>query len=1113
MPEAQRAALKKEKPPPSPSEDTSNPDLAPHQTEAPPFGYPGFASWALIVAMLCALPLLLTAFGVDFSTTNFSTANITMDPQSAQPQENLPPNVLALQALRGTLSHTLLEWSSVCAALFLTVLCFTRYQTSNDTSLAVIGTALFCTGVMDAFHSFAADQLIQSASAHAVFIPYSWALSRISQGALILTAVGMYALLPSKSNVLNNPRVVWVLVPAFALFTMLIIKASYKAENLPTVLFPNAFIQRPFDLYSLLPFLVCATLIFPLYVKKYPSYFAFSLWLSAIPQLAVGLYMTYGSTQSHDNAFNIAHGLKIVAYLIPMAGLIIERIAEHEQQVELKEKLLINTKTLLEKQRDFESAQYQMSATADFAESLNKIDAQDTYQTAIETLSKNLQLPFAALYLDNPQQGFHCQFVTNLDSEHIAADEIENSGFPLKVFREAKPLTLAGPFDDEQLVIRFGIGRIKLCAITGWPIIFQGNCIGVLVVGHITQTTEQQLIYINASLDQLGVRIYSFSLDEQRKELFKDLEKKSIESERASKEAMRANQVKTEFLANMSHELRTPMNSIIGFNKRLLNGLKDSISPRNYDALITVDRNARLLLGLINDILDLSKIEAGRMELSFSEINMGGLVQQVLNNMSSLLDRKDIELKVRIHTPHLTMKGDVIKIQQILNNLVSNAAKYTEHGYISVGLKKAEHPKLGTCVLLSVADTGVGISEENQHKLFQKFTQFDSLLAKKVQGTGLGLSITAEFIRMHNGLLEIISEPNKGSEFLVFLPTNCAQPSTTNEEKPPPPLPYGQTLPGQHHEKGMTLLCIDDDDNTAHFLQDIIQQKGAQVAVIRSQQDLLDQTGTAPADLICIELESCDIKSLLRVERIKSEAQIAHVPMIIIAKKDNANRFIKNGAIQLIPQHLIATQLEKAIKMRTKENKLNDILIIAKKGPSASSIATLTQTTENNYFNVETEAPALEIIQRSAPDIIVLDATSTALDHFSFLEQLFNHEEWSTIPIILLTQQNLSSTQVKFFNLHAKEIISSGKYSAQLVARAFLNHLSSFKTDSQLPGGAVSNPKKDHAIDANNTNTVPHDTHKSLNANGSESDHKNGPHSEASNDENSNDNLNKRGAI
>lgn len=1060
--------------------------------------YKDVASWGLALAILCAFPLLLIALGIDVSTSSAALSNTALDSNSAQ-----SPNALALQPLREILSHTILEWTAVCAALFLSMLCFTRYQISGDTSFAIIGTALFCAGMMDIFHSLAADRFIQSASAQSNFVHYSWALSRLTQGVFILIAVGIYALLPTSSKLLSAPRATWILVPSFAVTTYLIISNASSTENLPVALYSNAFTLRPFDLYSLVPFLICGFILFPLYAKKYPSYFAYSLWLSAIPQIAVGLYMAYGSSQLHGNAFNIAHTLKIVAYLVPIAGLTIERIFEHGQQIVLKENLLIKTKTLLEKQREFESAQYQMAATADFAESLNKIDAQDTYQTAIETLSRNLQLPFAALYLESPQQGFHCQFVTNLDSEHIAADEIESSGFPLKVFREAKSLTLAGPFDDEQLVIRFGIGKIKLCAITGWPIMFQGGAIGVLVVGHISQTTEQQLIYINASLDQLGVRIYSFSLDEQRKELFSNLQKKSLESEKATLEATRANQVKSEFLANMSHELRTPMNSIIGFNKRLIKNLKGEILPRNYDALTTVDRNAQILLGLIDDILDLAKIEAGKMELSLSEVNLDNLIKQVISNTNSLLDKKDIEIKFNITDSQFRIQADSMKVQQILNNLISNAAKYTEEGHINISVSEGKHPKIGPCAKISIADTGIGISEENQKKLFQKFTQFDNAPSNKLQGTGLGLNITAEFIRMHKGTVEITSQPGIGSEFVVFLPigdvqtltgestttdsstdstnttdtstsnTNTSNTNTNHKETKKPPLTPAQMPLKRHHKQGLTVLCIDDGDNTAEFLRDIIQNTDVQVAVVKNQQNLLDLPARKLPDLICIDLESCNIKSLLRVERIKSEANIARIPMIVIAKKDNFSRYIKKAAVQLIPQHLIAVQLTKAISMRATET-LKNILIVTKGSTTPPSLIDLKTSFDVKCHYTNNQATAIETLEKTPQDIIVMDFTSPSRDQYTLLEKLFAHEDWSMIPMLLLTPQTLSDSQMEFLYRYAKGIVTSGKYSAQLFTRSFLQHKKTHPSDRQSNDGlndkaSNSNASNDASNDASNS--------------------------------------------
>jgi signal transduction histidine kinase len=241
-------------------------------------------------------------------------------------------------------------------------------------------------------------------------------------------------------------------------------------------------------------------------------------------------------------------------------------------------------------------------------------------------------------------------------------------------------------------------------------------------------------------------------------QLFREIEEKGRELESA-------NQHKSEFLANMSHELRTPLNAILGYTELILDDIYGAVPEKIQEVLARLEKNGRHLLNLINDVLDLSKIEAGRLSLSLNEYSMEEVLKMVSNSVEALLAEKDLELKVEVPKDLVIGKGDEQRIAQVMLNLVGNAIKFTDEGEVKVEVNVANET-----FLVSVHDTGPGITEADQQKIFDEFRQADGSSTRKKGGTGLGLSISKKIINMHGGRIWVESTLGRGSIFHFTLP-------------------------------------------------------------------------------------------------------------------------------------------------------------------------------------------------------------------------------------------------------------------------------------------------------------------------------------------------------
>src|SRR5881394_2616681 len=295
-------------------------------------------------------------------------------------------------------------------------------------------------------------------------------------------------------------------------------------------------------------------------------------------------------------------------------------------------------------------------------------------------------------------------------------------------------------------------------------------------------------------------------IEEHEKEI-QEVNEQLVQSEQR---ARAATQAKSHFLANMSHELRTPLNAIIGYSEMLQEEAQDSGQESFIPDLKKINRSGRHLLDLINDVLDLSKIEAGKMELYLETFDIPNLLEDISTTVQLLVQKNSNVLEVRCPANLGAMRADMTKVRQSLFNLLSNASKFTKNGKINLEAARELSPTKSDWIVFRVSDTGIGMTPEQQDRVFEAFSQADASTARDFGGTGLGLTITKTFCRMMGGDVALTSEPGKGTTFIIRLPTEVCEPDAESTGASEPIVALNMD--------GKPVLVIDDDADTRQVL-------------------------------------------------------------------------------------------------------------------------------------------------------------------------------------------------------------------------------------------------------------------------------------------------------
>ncbi len=546
--------------------------------------------------------------------------------------------------------------------------------------------------------------------------------------------------------------------------------------------------------------------------------------------------------------------------------------------------------------------------------------------------------------------------------------------------------------------------------------------------------SQAQLESQQAELEQTNSQLEEQTqlLEHQKDELSKAQE---VLTERAA-ELERANQYKSEFLANMSHELRTPLNSSLILAKILADNRTGNLTAEQIKYAQTISSAGNDLLAIINDILDLSKIEAGKVELAPELVVVARILDELSRTFQPVAQNKGLGFKIELApgTP-AQLETDPQRVGQILKNLVSNALKFTEAGVVTVRVFAGAHNTL----CFDVIDTGIGISEHQREIIFDAFRQADGSTHRKYGGTGLGLTISRDLSRLLGGDISVMSTPGTGSTFTLTLPLSYRPPAETPASPLAPapaavplrqvPRPAPQRLVEDDAERiqgdSRLILIVEDDPPFATILRDLAHELGFQCIVAHTANDALAAVATYRPKAILLDMNLPDYSGLGVLDQLKRNPQMRHIPVHVVSVADYSQEALAMGAVGYAMKPVNREQLAEALqKLESKFSPgVRNVLVVEDDERQRESIRQLLQNEDVQIAAVRTAADALSRIRQTTFDCMVMDLNLPDFSGYELLQKMAEAEDVAFPPVIVYTGRSLTAEEEQRLRRFSKSII------------------------------------------------------------------------------------------
>lgn len=497
------------------------------------------------------------------------------------------------------------------------------------------------------------------------------------------------------------------------------------------------------------------------------------------------------------------------------------------------------------------------------------------------------------------------------------------------------------------------------------------------------------------------------------------LEESNSNLEQANLELVEASQLKSQFLANMSHELRTPLNAIIGFSRIVLRKTKDLLPERQAKNLKMVHESGQHLLEMVNDLLDIERIEAGMLNVSVSEVDAAEMVRDVAARLRPTASDKNLTVAGEVDVKYLRLMTDPVRLRQILDNLVNNAIKYSDDGHIV--LRASIHPseEAPEEVRFAIKDEGKGIPADQLAVIFDPFHQVDGTSTRAEGGVGLGLHLVRRLAEILDGMVSVTSTLGEGSTFTLTLPADKlieGEELETSDASSDAPEPMGE---------GPLLLVVEDDAKALELLQNELAGHGFRVHAARTGADGLEKAAALHPDAILLDMILPDVDGWTVLKRLRASPTTAAIPVVVTSSLDEEVKAMDLGVVSWLTKPVAAEVLGELLRTMG-VGKNDDVLVVEDDAPTRSLVL---QGLHGLGLSVRTAADgpsAIEAIDDRLPRILVLDLMLPHIDGFDVLAHLRERPNGDTVPVVVYTAKDLSAEERKRLNGGVVEVIGKG---------------------------------------------------------------------------------------
>ncbi|NOY27016.1 MAG: PAS domain S-box protein [Oligoflexia bacterium] len=586
-----------------------------------------------------------------------------------------------------------------------------------------------------------------------------------------------------------------------------------------------------------------------------------------------------------------------------------------------------------------------------------------------------------------------------------------------------KPTFIDAPLDS-PFSLDTGVGILGAATLFALPLVHREKLVGVIAGAAQSRLSARERSWLSQVADQVAVGLYSLHQYKALQELATQLNQRSRRIEAQNRDLARASQLKSAFLASMSHELRTPLNAIIGFSEVLKDGLLGPLEPDQLDYIGEIFQSGHHLLALINDILDLSKIEAGKMELDLQTVDLPSAVNNALTVMKERADRGGITMSQSIAPGLASITADDRKLHQILLNLLSNAVKFTPRGgtvHVEITGDQAE-------IELSVVDSGIGIAKADLPRLFRAFEQLDAGIARKYEGTGLGLAMIKRLAELHGGTVGVQSEVGKGSRFWVRLPRQApgSRPSTQSD----------QTLDPSAEAAGPDtprVLAIDDDPAALDLARQWLSREGYAVDTVTDCDAAWKALAQCVPDVILLDiLFAQEAKGWDLLEKLKADTDFATIPVIIVSIVAALDRGLALGAVSVLQKPVAGAELLRAVESldlhATPSDNQVRILVVDDDPRAANQVATRLEAAGMLVTQAYGGADALVAAAGGEFSAVILDLMMPDISGFEVLQTLRARPATAALPVIILTAKLLDLSERAELEQQVAQVLSKGDW-------------------------------------------------------------------------------------